>query len=123
MLPLLGGAEHAIETTRDRPWGPLYNLSNMQLAALREYIQVALERGWIVPLRSLAGAPILFILKKDGGLRLCVDYHSLNKVTIKNRYPLPLITEMLDHLVGAVRYTKIDLKDAYHCLHIKSSDQ
>ena len=52
-----------------------------------------------------------------------MDYHSLNKVTVKNRYPLPLIMETLDRLVGAVRYTKIDLKDAYHRLHIKSSDQ
>ena len=52
-----------------------------------------------------------------------MDYRGLNKVMIKNRYPLPLITEMLDRLVGAVRYTKIDLKDAYHRLHIKSSDQ
>jgi hypothetical protein len=113
-LPLLGGPEHVIDTTEDPPWGPIYPLSKIQLDALKKYITMALERGWIVPSKSPAGAPILFAPKKDGGLRLCVDYRGLNKVTIKNRHPLPLITETLDRLVGAAKYTKLDLKDAYH---------
>ena len=99
-LAPLGGPEHAIETTADPPWGPIYPLSSVQLGVLREYIRMALERGWIVPSRSPAGSPILFAPKKDGGLRLCVDYRGLNKVTIKNRHPLPLIMETLDHLVS-----------------------
>jgi hypothetical protein len=65
----------------------------------------------------------LFVLKKDEGLRLCVDYRGLNKVTIKNRYPLPLINEAIDRLVGAVRFTKVDLKDAYHRIRIKLGDE
>jgi hypothetical protein len=122
MLPELGGAEHAIETTADPPFGLLYNLSAVQLKALREYLADALARGWIVSSTSPAGAPILFVPKKDGGLRLCVDYRALNKVTLKNRYPLPLINEALDRLVGAARFTKLDLKDAYHRIRIALSD-
>ena len=68
-------------------------------------------------------APILFVPKKDGGLRLCVDYRGLNSVTVKNRHPLPLITETLDRLCGSKVFTKLDLKDAYHRLRIKSGDE
>jgi Reverse transcriptase (RNA-dependent DNA polymerase) len=122
-LPELGGAEHPIETTADPPFGPLYNLSAVQLKALREYIDDALARGWIAHSTSPAGAPILFVPKKDGGLRLCVDYRGLNRVTLKNRYPLPLINEAMDRLVGAKRFTKIDLKDAYHRIRIRPGDE
>jgi hypothetical protein len=96
------GFEHAIETTDPPPYGPLYNLSEPQLEALREYLADALRKKWIRPSTSPAGAPILFVPKKDGGLRLCVDYRGLNKITIKNRHPLPLIDETLDRLTGAV---------------------
>ena len=61
--------------------------------------------------------------KKDGGLRLCVDYRGLNAITVKNRHPLPLITETLDRLCGAAIFTKIDLKDAYHRIRIASGDE
>ena len=61
--------------------------------------------------------------KKDGGLRLCVDYRGLNSITIKNRHALPLISETLDRLVGARIYTKLDLKDAYHRIRIKAGDE
>ena len=122
-LPELGGVEHLIETTANPPFRPLYNLSAVQLKALREYLDYALARGWITYSTSPARAPILFVLKKDEGLRLCVDYRGLNKVTIKNRYPLPLINEAIDRLVGAVRFTKVDLKDAYHRIRIKLGDE
>jgi hypothetical protein len=122
-LPRSGGAEHAIDTTADPPFGPLYSLSEVQLRALRDYLQEALAQGWITHSVSPAGAPILFVPKKDGGLRLCVDYRGLNKVTVKNRHPLPLINETLDRLVGAKRYTKLDLKDAYHRIRIKAGDE
>ena len=121
-LPDQGGFEHAIETTESPPFGPLYNLSEPQLKALRDYIEDALKKGWIRHSVSPAGAPILFVPKKDGGLRLCVDYRGLNKVTIKNRHPLPLIDETLDRLTGAVKFTKLDLKDAYHRIRIKDKD-
>src|SRR5208282_4963432 len=123
ILPEQGGFEHAIDTIDSPPYGPLYNLSELQLAALREYLSDALRKRWIRPSVSPAGAPILFVPKKDGGLRLCVDYRGLNKVTVKNRHPLPLIDETLDRLVGSQVFTKLDLKDAYHRIRIKEGHE
>ena len=108
---------------KDPPYGPLYNLSNTELKVLREYLDDALAKGWIRHSVSPAGAPILFVPKKDGGLRLCVDYQGLNQVTIKNRHPLPLISETLDRLSGAKVFSKLDLKDAYHCIRICKGDE
>ena len=123
-LPPLKAGDHAIELDgRDPPYGPIYNLSNNELAELRRYLDEALQKGWIQHSTSPAGAPILFVPKKDGGLRLCVDYRGLNKVTVKNRCPLPLITETLDRLCGAKKFTKMDLKDAYHRIRIKEGDE
>jgi hypothetical protein len=65
----------------------------------------------------------LFVLKADGGLRLCVDYRGLNKVSVKNRYPLPLISEILDWLAGAKVFSKIDIQDAYYRIRIKEGDK
>lgn len=104
------------------PYGPIYPLSANELRALREYLNSNLARGWIQRSESPAGAPILFVPKKDGTLRLCVDYRGLNKVTIKNRHPLPLISETLDRLGGAAVYTKLDIRDAYHRIRIHESD-
>jgi hypothetical protein len=77
---LYKGVEHEIKTTGDPLYSPLYNLSERELVALQEYLAIVLEKGWIRHLTSLAGALILFIPKKNGGLRLCVDYRTLNKV-------------------------------------------
>jgi Reverse transcriptase (RNA-dependent DNA polymerase) len=82
-----------------------------------------MERGWIRESNSPAGTPILFTLKKGGELHLCVDYRGLNRITRKNRYPLPLMSEILDRVVGAKHYTKIDLRNAYHRIRIRSSDE
>ena len=122
-LPSHQGNDHAIETTADPPYGPLYNLSTKELEVLRTYLDDALAKGWIQHSTSPAGAPILFVPKKDGGLRLCVDYRGLNKVTVKNRHPLPLISETLDRLNGAKVFTKLDLKDAYHRIRIRKGDE
>ena len=122
-LPSHKGRNHAIETTTEPPFGPLYNLSNIELAELRRYLNDALAKGWIQHFTSPAGAPILFVLKKDRGLCLCVDYRGLNKVTVKNRHPLPLISETLDRLTGAKVFTKLDLKDAYHRIRIQKGDE
>ena len=73
---------------------PIYSLSEKEMTALRDYIKKNLERGYIRPLTSSAGYPILFVLKKNGKLRLYVDYRQLNDITIKNRYPLPRIDEL-----------------------------
>lgn len=115
----------AIEIQPDKqpPYGPIYPLSQTELAALREYLEENLAKGFIRESKSPAGAPILFAPKKDGGLRLCVDYRGLNAVTVKNRYPLPLISEIMDRVSGAQYFSKIDLKDAYHRLRIKEGDE
>lgn len=94
--------------------GLISPLAKRELEALREYLRSAMEKGWIQPSSSLIRAPILFIFKKGGELRLCVDYHGLNQVTKKNKAPLPLISEILDRLGRAKVFTKLDLKDAYH---------
>jgi hypothetical protein len=101
----------------------LYNLSQRELQVLREYLDTALKKGWIRVSKSLSAAPILFVPKKDGGDRLCVDYRGLNKVTIKNRYPLPLISKLLDRLGHAKVFSKLNLRDAYHRLRIKEGDE
>lgn len=105
------------------PHQPIYNLSASELDILRRYLKEYLERGWIRRSRSPAGAPILFVKKKDGSLRLCVDYRGLNKVTIKNRHPLPLISESLERLAEAKYYSKLDVRDAYHRIRIKEGDE
>ena len=82
-----------------------------------------LKQGKISESKSPAGAPILFVPKPDGSIRLCVDYRQLNKLTIANKYPLPLMTELRDRVAGATIFTKLDLKDGYHLLRIKEGDE
>jgi hypothetical protein len=98
-------------------------LDEGRLCALREYLETSLEWGWIRSLTSPVGAPIHFIKKKDGSLRLCVDYRELNAITIKDRIPLLLIGEALDWLANAKVYTKLDMKDAYHNLRIAEGNE
>jgi len=105
------------------PYEPLRPLNEEKMRALREYIEVNEERGWIRASTSPAGAPIHFVKKKDGGLRLCVDYRQLNEITVKDRTPLPLIGESLDQLSNATIYTKLDIKDAYYNLRIAEGDE
>ena len=117
VLPEHRAFDHRIplEEGKQPPFGPIYQLSTPQLETLRAYIDDQnLKNGFIVPSQSPAAAPILFVRKKDGSLRLCVDYRGLNKITIKNRYPLPLIGELLDRLREARIFTKIDLRNAYN---------
>ncbi len=96
---------HAIKLVDDRlpPYGPIYSLGPIELEILKAYIENNLANGFIWPSKSPAGALIFFDKKPDGNLRLCVDYQSHNNLTIKNRYPLPLVGESLDRL-GRARY-------------------
>jgi hypothetical protein len=93
-----------------------------QLAELKEQLQELLDKGYICPSASPCGAPVIFVLKKDGIQRMCVDYRSLNEVTIKNKYPLPGIDDLFDQLKGACVFSKIDLRSGYHQLKIRASD-
>jgi hypothetical protein len=120
-----GDHNHAINIKEGKtiPNLPIYNLSRQELDILREYLNTAQEKGWIRPSKSPVGAPILFVPKADGTIRLCVDYRGLNKVTIKNRYPIPLVSEILDRLSKAKLFTKLNLRDAYHRLRVKEGDE
>lgn len=124
-LPPVDGASHAIDLKEgaEPPYMPIYNLSQKELETLRKYLEDSIGKGWIRESKSPAGAPVLFAPKADGSLRLCVDYRGLNSLTIKNRYPLPLIDEMLDRLQGARFFTKLDLRDAYHRIRIREGDE
>ena len=92
---------------------PLYKLSPFELVEAKKQIEYMLEHGFIIPSDSPYGAPVLFAPKKDGRLRLCIDYWWLNKKRVKNRFPLPLPEEMLDRLGNAKVFSKIDLKLGY----------
>lgn len=103
--------------------GPLYSLSEAEQQVVQKYVKDMMAKGLIRPSKSPCGAPILFARKKDGSLRLCVDYRKLNDLTIKNVYPLPLIDEMLDRLGSAKFFTLLDLKDAYWLVRIREGDE
>ena len=94
----------------------------VKLQELKVQIQDLLDRGFIRLSTSPWGAPVLFAKKKDKTLRLCIDYRQLNRVTIKNRYPLPKIDDLFDQLRGAHVYSKIDLHTGYHQLRVKKAD-
>ena len=96
--------QHAIELEEGKqpPYGPIYSLGPVELETLKTYIETHLKTGFIQPSKSPTGASILFAKKLDGSFHLCVDYQSLNNLTIKKRYPLPLIGESLDRLGWAI---------------------
>src|SRR6266542_1428866 len=98
-----------LEEGAEPPLGRMYSLSQTEVQALREFLDENLRIGFIRPSKSAHGAPILFVKKKDGSLRLCVDFRGLNRITKKDRYPLPLISDLLDAPGRARIYTKIDL--------------
>ena len=89
-------------------------MSLAKLKALDYYINDTFAKGWIRESKSPIGAPILFVPKKSGELRLYIDYRGLNAITLKNQYPLPFINELLDRLNSSTIFSKIDLRNAYH---------
>ncbi|GJX94729.1 putative nucleotidyltransferase, ribonuclease H [Tanacetum coccineum] len=99
-----------------------YRLAPSEMKELSKQLQELLEKGFIRPSSSPWGAPVLFVKKKDGSFRICIDYRELNKLTIKNRYPLPRIDDLFDQLQGSSVYSKIDLRSGYHQLRIREED-
>jgi transposase InsO family protein len=124
-LPPHRAYDHAIELHegKEPPYGPLYSMSREENEELRKELESQLSKGFIRASRSPAASPVLFVKKAGGGLRFCVDYRGLNEITVKNRYPLPLITETLARLSSAKIYTKLDIISAFNRLRIKEGDE
>jgi len=99
-----------------------YRMAPAELAELKKQLEDLLEKQFIRPSVSPWGAPVLLVKKKDGSSRLCIDYRQLNKLIIKNKYPLPRIDDLLDQLHGAVIFSKIDLRSGYHQILVKAED-
>ncbi|KAL4014449.1 hypothetical protein IC575_026651 [Cucumis melo] len=123
-LPPPREVDFAIELERDT--APIsrapYRMAPAELKELKVQLQELLDKGFIRPSVSPWGALVLFVKKKDGSMRLCIDYRELNKVTVRNRYPLPRIDDLFDQLQGATVFSKIDLRSGYHQLRIRDSD-
>nr|GEV38909.1 putative reverse transcriptase domain-containing protein [Tanacetum cinerariifolium] len=100
----------------------LYRLAPSEMQELSTQLQELSDKGFIKPSSSPWGAPVLFFKKKDGSLRMCIDYRELNKLTVKNRYPLLRIDDLFDQLQGSSAYSKIDLRSSYHQLRVHDED-
>jgi len=116
---------HAINLKEgaEPPWGPIYPMSAHQLSELDKYLKKMMAEGKIADSKSPYRAPILFVPKLDGIVRLCVDYRNLNKLTIMNKYPLPLMDELRDRVAGAKIFTKLELKDGNHLIWMRKGDE
>nr|GFC80338.1 putative reverse transcriptase domain-containing protein [Tanacetum cinerariifolium] len=99
-----------------------YRLAPSEMKELLEQLQELSDKGFIRPCSSPWGASVLFVKKKDGSFRMCIDYRELNKLTIKNHYPLPRIDDLFDQLQGSSIYSKIDLRSGYHQLRVREQD-
>lgn len=123
-LPPARSAEHEITTVEgSKPVAiPPYRLSPLEGEALKKELKNLLHKGLIRPSNSPWSAPTLFVKKKDGSLRLCVDYRKLNQITVKNSYPIPRIDDLLDRLSKATVFSKLDLASGYHQIRVKEND-
>ena len=124
-LPVRGLHNHTIdlELGQQPLFRKLYLMLSAELNTLKVYLNNAVKAGIIQKSISPAASPVMFVLKSDGSLYLVIDYRRLNDITIKNHYLLPLISDMLNCLQGAKRFTKLNCKDAYNCIHIKGGDE
>ena len=124
-LPPRRDCDHKIELKEGAtpPFGPLYQMSVDELQVLRKYLKEQLDKGYIRASKSPAASPVLFAKKPGGGLRFCVDYRALNAITIKNRYPLPLVQETLSKLSEAKFYTKLDVIAAFNAIRVAEGDE
>ena len=125
LLEQNGVNKHAIvlEKGKQPSYGPIYNLEPVEFKILKTYIETNLDNGFIRALKLLADAPILFVCKPNGSFHLCINYQGLNKLTIKNRYPLPLIGKFLNRLGQAKQFIQLDLISTYYQMRIKEGDE
>jgi RNase H-like domain found in reverse transcriptase/Reverse transcriptase (RNA-dependent DNA polymerase)/Integrase zinc binding domain/Retroviral aspartyl protease/Chromo (CHRromatin Organisation MOdifier) domain len=123
-LPPSRDVDHRIELIpgSSPPSRPTIRLSATELDELKKQLTELEAAGFIRPSKSPFGAPILFVKKKDGTMRMCIDYRALNRITIKNSYPLPRVDELFDRLQGARYFSKIDLRSGYHQIRIAPED-
>ena len=123
-LPPDRGIHHAIPLQPDGnpPRAKHYRLSRAEEEEMKQQVAELLRKGWIQPSCSPYGAPIIFVKKKDGGFRMCVDYRMLNKQTPRNSYPLPRVDDMLDALAGSTIFTCLDMQSAYHQIRLSQED-
>lgn len=124
-LPPRREVDHAIELepgSKPTAKAP-YRMAPPELKELQRQLKDLLEAGFIRPSKAPYGAPVLFQRKSDGSLRLCIDYRALNKVTIKNKYPIPLVEDLFDQLGGAKYFTKLDLRSGYYQVRIAEGDE
>ena len=115
--------EIVLEEGKTPPFGPLYQQSEKELQWTREFLDKALKKGYIRESQSPAASPLIFVAKKDGSQRPCIDYRKLNDITVKNRYPLPNISELQHRLARAKIFTALDLRDGYHLIRIKKGEE
>jgi hypothetical protein len=123
-LPPKRAVDHKIDLVpgTEPPSKAPYWLNQAELQELKRQLNELLERGYIRQSKSPFGAPVLFVSKKDGKFRMCIDYRVLNKITIKNNYPLPRVDDLLDRLAGAKVFSRIDLKSGYYQIRIAEED-
>jgi hypothetical protein len=116
--------KHPIDLTLDTPLpkGPIYRHSLMENEEIKRQIQELLQKWHIRPRSSPCGSPIVLVQNKDKSCRLCIDYRALNKMTVRNRYPIPRIDDLLDQLKGENFFSKIDLKSGNHQVPIEPTD-
>ncbi len=124
-LPPRRRVDHAIEVMSGvaPPAKAPYRMSHEELKELKVQLKELLAKGYIKPSKSPYGAPVLFVHKKDGTLRMCVDYRALNKPTVKNWYPLPRINDLFDRLSGAKVFSRINLCSRYYQIRITEGDE
>lgn len=108
---------------KDLPFGPLYSMSRDELQALRDWLEENLKKGFIRPSSSPVASPVLFVKKPGGGLRLCIDFRAINNISIKDRYPLPLMKETLNNLQGMKYFSKIDIISAFNNIRMKERQE
>ena len=124
-LPPHRSYDHEIRLTSDKklPFGRIYSMSREELQTLRNWLDENLKKGFIRPSSSPVTSPVLFVKKPGGGLRLCMDFRALNEISVKDRYPLPLIKETLNNLDGMKYFTKIDIISAFNNVRMKEGHE